>query len=445
MAILFESFEAVHQGGLVVPQPPQAKNLLSITTAFTTQNAIQAAERKAKRDERIAAAKDKHARMIAQEKARLGFEVGYYTNTETREYRVLSYAPSVRERIISGEVFPKDLRGELLRSIPGYTEPILEGQAGCTSTDSKKSRKRSHSAVRTVATDVAADVTPEGLPIVAEYGPVGRRRKRRLIGTTSPEATAALPTIITPCATPPSSVSPERIVDQPRSKARFDTGTDTDPTYFPRAPFRPCEESCLHPVTGREQLTLAHGGRVLPCANLTRHDPQKIREYKSVCQQCVIAGHELIQAHRPNLLTPALLPLCMACTHEAKIKFPSTTGYNGCKCPLQLPREAPSGKDSPQRFWNFCLRCRVQWLERTNIRLVAEEEVRRGIVGASVVKGKTETIFLGRLCICGQHLGGTPFSDDGMNGCAKRCAGCGGIWHAGTLAEHEVVIPQVAG
>jgi len=445
MTILFESFEDVHQGDAVAPQPPQSKNLLSITTAFTTQNALQAAARKVRRDEQIAKAKDKHARIIAQEKTRVGFELGYYTNTETREYRILSYSPDVRDRVLSGEVFPKELRSELLRRIPGYTEPKQDSQAGGALNDSEKSRKRSHSevtAVDTNAADTVATVATEGESIVAERRPVGRPHKRLQLGTTETKPTAPLPTLITPSATPPRSVSPEVTVEnQGHPDVRIDTELHVDCNHFPKPPFRPCEESCLHPVTGQEQLTSAHGGRVLPCANSQRHDPQKKQEYKPVCQQCIVAGHELLQAHRPYLLKPALLPLCMACTQEAKTKYPSTTAYNGCSCPVQLPRQVRPGKDAQPRFWNFCLRCRVHWLERTSIRLVAEEEFRRGIVGAEIVKGKPETIFFGRTCICGQYLGGMPFSDDGMEDCAKRCAGCGGIWHAGTPTEQEVVIP----
>ncbi|MCJ1400850.1 hypothetical protein MMC11_004059 [Xylographa trunciseda] len=448
MAILFEAFEAVHQGNAVAPQPPQSKNLLSITSAFTPKMAAQAAARKANRDKQIASAKDKHARLIAQEETRVGFEVGYYTNTETREYRVLSYSPSVRDRVLGGEVFPKELRRELLRMIPGYTEPILENQIDRTSNDGKKSRKRSHSALGTTDTnakDAVATVTLEGHPIDAEQHPVGRPRKRLTVEITYTEATSSLPTITAPNLTPPRSVSPESTVENQRdSPASIDKEIHPDCRHFPKPPFRPCEESCPHPVTGQEQLMLAHGGRVLPCANLKRHDPQMEQEYKPVCQQCIVAGHELLQAYRPYLLTPALLPLCKDCTQEAKAKYPSTTGYNGCSCPLQLPSTLRSRKDTEPRFWNFCLRCRVQWLERTSVRLVAEEEFRRGIVGAGVVKGKAKTIFHGRLCICGKHLGGTPFSDDGLEDCAKRCAGCGGIWHAGTSTEDEDAAPVVA-
>ena len=438
MAILFESFEAVHQGDSVVSQPPQAKNLLSISTTDTAPTA----ERKAKRDEWLASVKDNHAGIIAQEEARSGLEVAYYTNTETREYRVLSYSPSIRDRALSGEVFPKGLRGDLAKKIPGYTAPKVRGRGGGALDDSKKNRKRSHSAGDTEgveATEAARASTPNGYPAVAEHRPGGRPPKRLRIEATSTKATSSAPTTTELNPTPPESVSSERIVVyQRRPNASVDTGTDTDPNHFPSLPSWHCEESCPHPVTGQEQLILAHGGKVLPCGNSPKHDPQKKGERKPVCQQCVLAGHQLIQTHCPYLLTSALLPLCIGCTQEAKTKYPSVNGYNGCICPLQLPPETSSRNNTQQNSWNFCLRCRVQWLEHTNIRLVAEEEFRRGIVGVGIVNGKKETVFLGRVCICGQHLGGMPFSDDGFEGCAKRCAGCGGIWHAGTPARSEV-------
>ncbi|MCJ1437195.1 hypothetical protein MMC27_006581 [Xylographa pallens] len=453
MAILFELLEEIIQeDGSIVPQPPKQKNLLSVSTASTastSQNKLPNAERKARRDALIVAHKDKHARVIAQELRRVGLEVGYYTNTETREYRTLSYSPNVRQRVLAGEVFPKDLRIELIRVIPGYTQPKPQALDGCTSPpDLKKRRKRSHSAVEggeTDATDAATTARPLGHPLLAERRPVGRPRKRPATGTIVVQATSSLPTIITPNATPQGSVSPKDTVeDQPCPTVRCYTSTDDDRNHSPGPPSPTCEESCPHPVTGKEQLALEHGGRVYPCGNRSKHDPQNEGVVKWICRQCVVAGHELIQTRRAHLLTPAFLPLCATCSQEAKVKNPSTTAFNGCKCPLQVPPEVPSGNTSQQNHLSYCLRCRVRWLEQTNIRLMAEEKVRRGIVGAGIVKGKTETIFLGRMCVCGQHLGGMPFSDDGMEGCAKRCAGCGGIWHAGTPAEDEVVTSEVA-
>ncbi|MCJ1382211.1 hypothetical protein MMC17_005323 [Xylographa soralifera] len=258
MTILFESLETVYQDGAIVPQPPQEKNLLSVTAAVTTKQAIKGARKKAKRDELISTRIDKHARLIAQEKARVGFEVGYYTNTKTREYRTLSYSPSVRERVLAGEMFPKALRIELLRGIPGYTEPRVETLDGCTSPNGKKSRKRSHSAAGsgdTDATDAATTATPIGHRIWAGHRPVGRPRKRLATGTIVLEATSSLPTIITGNATTPDGVSPKHTVeDQPCPEARPNTRTDDGRNRSQRSPSLTCQESCPHPLTGKEQL-----------------------------------------------------------------------------------------------------------------------------------------------------------------------------------------------
>ena len=452
MAIFFELLDdIIDEDGSIVPQPPKQKNLLSVSTtaaASTTQNRSPTAAKKAKRDALIVAHKDKHARLIAQELKRVGCQVGYYTNTETREYRTLSYSPNVRQRVLAGEVFPKDLRIELIKLIPGYTQPRPQALDGCASPpDLKKSLKRSHSAVGggdTDATDAATTAIPLSYPLMAERRPVGRPRKRYATGTNVVQAISSLPTIITPNATPQGSVSPKDTVEDqpcPGTCPYTRAHDDRNQSSGPRSPT--CQESCPHPVTGEEQLALDHGGRVSPCGNRSKHDPQNEGVVKWICRHCVVAGHKLIQTCRAHLLTPAFLPLCATCSHEAKVKYPSTTPFNGCKCPLRVPPEVPSRNTSQQNLLSYCLRCRVRWLEQTNIRFMAEEEFRRGIVGVGIVKGKTETIFFGRICVCGQHLGGKPFSDDGMEGCAKRCAGCEGIWHAGTAAEDEVVTPEV--
>ena len=444
MTILFELVDAIYQNGSIVPQPPKKKKLLSVVApASTTPDVSQKAEKKkAKRDEQIAALRDKYARVNAQEKRRVGFEIGFYTNTETREYRVLSYSPSVRERVLAGEVFPKPLRIELLQGIPGYTQPKPETLDGCTSPAGKKSRKRSHSAAEagdTDAVDATTTAIPPGNPLLAERRPVDRPRKRPATETIVLGATSSFPPIGTPKARPLGSVSPKHIVeDQPCPNTCPGTRTDDDRNQPQDPPSLTCEEGYPHPMAGWYQLAPAHGGRVSPCGNESAHDPENKGVRKWICRQCIVAGHALIQKKRPHLLTPAFLPLCIGCTKEAKVKFPSATAYHGCKCPLQLRPEVPSGETSRQKPWSFCLQCRLQWLEQKNIRLAAEEEVRRGIVGAGVVKGKAETIFFGRTCVCGKHLGGMPFSDDGMEGCAKRCAGCGGIWHAGTTAEMKL-------
>ncbi|MCJ1285059.1 hypothetical protein MMC26_004397 [Xylographa opegraphella] len=278
MTILFESSSDILKNGLVVPQHPAEKNLLSINTAPTAQIGNHTTEKKQKRDEQIGANIHLDARLIRKERRRVGFEVDYYTNTRTGEYRVLSYPISVRERVLASEVFPKDLRIELLRRIPGYMKPIPETLDGCASSEGKKSRKRSYSAAvveEIGAADTPRTAIPSANAALVARRPVGRPRKRLATGIIGLETTSSLSTTATPIAAPPGDIFLGHVVkDQPCPTIRSDTRTviGRNQSQEPSSPT--CTESYLHPITGEEQLDLEHEGKVILCDNKRRHDPK---------------------------------------------------------------------------------------------------------------------------------------------------------------------------
>ncbi|MCJ1475186.1 hypothetical protein MMC13_003846 [Lambiella insularis] len=423
MAIIFESFEAVHQKQesltdqtpQQVPETkfykhssPKQQNLLSCQVG---KGDPPTPHQKARKNDQIAGLRAVHAMVRNKERAR-GLEVGYTTNTQTDEYRVFTYSPAVRDKVAKGEI-----SAEILK--PGIRDPVssklaageASGATRKTITGQKRSYGESMSGSGEVAIRRKGMLTPE-----PERRALGRPRKRPHIAPPSTEPSSS------------TTTSSQGLFNRPDlvPGSRMEEAYARQPELLRLvAHAHSCQEKCPHPTTGEEEIT-SHSGIIQQCSNHQSHAQRHL-----VCEQCITTGHQLILAHKPHLLDSAFLPVCEDCTAMVKAAHPSPKGHNGCRCPTSaytLPKEKPT------KFVEWmCLKCRVRELEKVSTSKQWDEEARRGIVGAGIVNGKVETVMLGTVCMCGKQLGGVTGSGEGVAGCAKRCAACGGFWCAGAV------------
>lgn len=435
MAIIFESLEAVHPDLTTVARqirPKVSKNSHDKENHHKQHNLISVRvnksdlitpQDKAAKDWKTGALRSLHFFVRNKEKAR-GLDTGYYTNTETDEYRVFTYSPAVRQKVLSGEISIRRLKPGLRRHIREFAHLLMAlAEDSDTTRAVTIGRKRPYMYFDTLAQEGEVTVARSGLLTPEpEHRPVGRPRKRPLIAPAPAEASSV--TVTSSLAhfprpeLVPGSLMENVYEDQP--------GIVRLVAYASR-----CQEEYFDPTTGDEEIT-THSGVVQPCIRHECHE-----KLYMVCEQCITTGHRHIHAHWPHLLEPALLPVCKDCTATVKAAYPGPTGYNGCTCPTSaytLVTETPAKTVR----W-LCITCRISELEKVPTSKALDEEARRGIVGAGIVEGKPETVMLGRLCCCGKQLGGIPLSGDGIEGCAKRCSACAGFWHGGTTDVPDAV------